>query len=227
MTLIRSLPLFPLEQVVLFPGMTLPLHVFEERYKRMMAAVTEGDGTFGVCLIRAGREVGAAAVPEEVGCTARVETLRTEGDGRILLLALGEQRFHLLGPPGIVAGGYLEAQVEVFAEDEESGDVLVQLAASVSGEFAHYWAEIAQLMERGGGSDRTAPSLPSEPGKVAFAVAAALRSHPRERQRLLECATTRSRLQRELRLLRRERQTVRLMAAARGRGEGAGPFSLN
>ena len=53
----RDLPLFPLN-VVLYPGMSLPLRVFEERYKQMMNRCLEGDMTFGVVLIKSGKEVG-------------------------------------------------------------------------------------------------------------------------------------------------------------------------
>ena len=55
----RVLPLFPLDQVVLFPGMSLPLHIFEDRYKVMIGACQVTDRLFGVLLIRSGSEVGA------------------------------------------------------------------------------------------------------------------------------------------------------------------------
>src|ERR1051326_9156372 len=58
----RRIPIFPLH-VVLFPGMPLPLHVFEARYQEMMAECLQGDRTFGVCLIRSGQEVGGPAEP--------------------------------------------------------------------------------------------------------------------------------------------------------------------
>ena len=62
----RVLPLFPLDQVVLYPGMSLPLRIFEPRYKVMIGACQVTDQLFGVLLIRSGSEVGAPAEPERV-----------------------------------------------------------------------------------------------------------------------------------------------------------------
>ena len=94
----RVLPLFPLEQVVLFPGMSLPLRIFEERYKVMIGACQVTDQLFGVLLIRSGSEVGAPAQPERVGCTARMLRIDRLPDGRMTILTIGEQRFRLHGP---------------------------------------------------------------------------------------------------------------------------------
>ena len=63
----RTIPIFPLG-VVLFPGAMLPLRIFEARYMDMAKACLKEASHFGVCLIREGQEVGAPAVPEEVGC---------------------------------------------------------------------------------------------------------------------------------------------------------------
>ncbi|HTS84077.1 MAG TPA: LON peptidase substrate-binding domain-containing protein, partial [Usitatibacter sp.] len=63
----RTMPIFPLG-VVLFPGARLPLRIFEARYMDMAKACLKESSPFGVCLIREGREVGAPAVPEDVGC---------------------------------------------------------------------------------------------------------------------------------------------------------------
>ena len=68
---ILELPIFPLG-TVLFPGMPLPLHIFEERYKRMIGRCLDGDRAFGVTLLKSGREVGGPAIPHEVGTIARI-----------------------------------------------------------------------------------------------------------------------------------------------------------
>ena len=88
------IPIFPL-QTVLFPGMLLPLHIFEERYRQMVRDCMDGDDTFGVTLIRSGSEVGAPAVPHEIGTLARIVRLDPLEDGRFFLVALGEERFRI------------------------------------------------------------------------------------------------------------------------------------
>ena len=67
----KPLPLFPLN-TVLFPRMTLPLRIFEPRYRQMLADCLDGDPIFGVVLIREGKEVGETAMPHDVGTTARI-----------------------------------------------------------------------------------------------------------------------------------------------------------
>src|SRR5579871_4178036 len=92
---IYTLPLFPLN-FVLFPEFTVQLHVFEERYKAMISSCIERNAPFGVILIREGEEVGAPAIPHDVGCTARILAVKREDDGRMHLLAIGGERFRLL-----------------------------------------------------------------------------------------------------------------------------------
>ena len=91
-----ELPLFPLNSV-LFPGATLPLHIFEERYKLMIGRCLQSGSPFGVLLIRSGNEVGEATEPFEVGTTARIVRVQHLDEGRMNLVCLGEQRFRLLG----------------------------------------------------------------------------------------------------------------------------------
>ncbi len=89
-----EIPLFPL-RTVLFPGMPLPLRVFEERYRVMVRELLAAGGRFGVMLIREGEEVGGGAVPHSVGTTAVIEQCEEVGGGRFVLNARGERRFHL------------------------------------------------------------------------------------------------------------------------------------
>lgn len=83
--------MFPLGSVLL-PSMMLPLHVFEERYRAMVADVLEGDATFGVTLIERGSEVGGGDVRAVVGCTAQILDAEQQDDGRWHLLAVGTER---------------------------------------------------------------------------------------------------------------------------------------
>jgi Lon protease-like protein len=111
-----ELSLFPLH-VVLFPGMALLLHIFEERYKRMIRCYLEGDATFGVVLIREGSKVGKPATPHLVGTCAQVIDVERLPDGRINLLTVGQERFrinHFWEEDGCLRGDV------TFFEDEAS-----------------------------------------------------------------------------------------------------------
>lgn len=89
------LPLFPLH-TVLFPGGVLPLRVFEPRYLGMVSDCLRNDHGFGICLIRAGREVGAAADCHEVGTLARIQDWDNTPEGLLAITARGERRFRVL-----------------------------------------------------------------------------------------------------------------------------------
>jgi ATP-dependent Lon protease len=108
----ERIPLFPLT-VVLLPGMTLPLHIFEQRYKRMMRTVIDEEIPFGVVLAR---ESGIATV----GCTALVRKVaRTYPDGRMDIVTLGESAYQVRAVHKDKE--YLEATVDMMAEDFEPG----------------------------------------------------------------------------------------------------------
>ena len=111
------LPLFPL-RTVLFPGMALPLHIFEERYRLMIGRCMEERSPFGVVLIRSGEEVGAAAEPHDIGTTARIASVQRLEDGRMNLVALGEQRFRILQLDN--SGPYLAGDVEYLHSEESA-----------------------------------------------------------------------------------------------------------
>ena len=210
----RVLPLFPLEQVVLFPGMSLPLRIFEERYKVMIGACQVTDQIFGVLLIRSGREVGAPAEPEQVGCTARLHRLERLPDGQMFILTMGEQRFRLSQPARVMPEGYLVGDVELLG-DAPAGDVEPELMASVTEEFGKYQAaSLARL----GRTDRKPPALPTEPTALSYRVAAMLQVEPRELQPLLELNDVGERLRQELALLKRENRLA---------SHTIGPFSMN
>ncbi len=104
-----ELPLFPL-RTVLFPGMVLPLQIFEQRYRVMLRGLLESGGEFGVILIREGPEVGGEAVTFEIGTTARFEEVEEAPDGRYLVSVRGRRRFRLLErlPPAPYPRGLVE-----------------------------------------------------------------------------------------------------------------------
>jgi len=104
---------------VLFPGGRLPLRVFEQRYMEMAKACLRDAAPFGVCLIREGAEVGAAATPMEVGCLARIAEWDMEQLGVLQIVARGERRFRVLERRA-QADHLLRASIEILPDDEDS-----------------------------------------------------------------------------------------------------------
>lgn len=190
-----ELPLFPLH-VVLFPGRLLPLHVFETRYRTMLADLLEGDRRFGVVAIRAGAEAGGDAEIHAVGTVARLDDVTTLPDGRSDVLARGERRFRVVrtlpGKP------YTLAEVEPL-EDEPPGAEAPSLATAVREALTPYLTGLGappELLDR----------LPSDPAQLAYVAAASLQTEIPQQQRLLELDSVEARLAATLRLLRREQR---------------------
>jgi Lon protease-like protein len=192
------LPLFPLNSV-LVPGLVLPLHVFEPRYRVLVQALLElpeeAERRFGVVAIRSGREVGAdgARALHAVGCTAELREVTPYADGRFDLVTVGEDRFRLVGLDDAAGTPYHTGFVEFMPERDGEGDVPA-LSRRVTERFAEYRERL--------GVDVT--ELPEQPQVVSYLVAAAVVLDLPERQALLEQATTADRLRAELELLRRE-----------------------
>ena len=88
-------PVFPL-QTVLYPGSLLPLRIFEVRYMDMAKACLKDSSPFGVCLIKEGEEVGTPAVPEAIGCLARIADCDMEELGILKIRAQGGERFRIV-----------------------------------------------------------------------------------------------------------------------------------
>lgn len=113
-----DLAIFPLN-AVLFPGGLLPLRIFEQRYMDMATACLRQDEPFGVCLIRSGREVGAPATPEPIGCTARIFEWDMQQLGLLSIKTKGEQRFKIL-EAHVTEAGLTRARVEMLPPDVDA-----------------------------------------------------------------------------------------------------------
>jgi Lon protease-like protein len=207
----ETLPLFPLN-TVLFPGVPLPLHIFEERYKEMMAYCLTEDAPFGVVLIESGSEAGAAAVPCRIGTSARIARIEHLDEGRLNLIAAGERRFRILrlqsGRP------YLMGQIEWLA-DADGGATPVELIEQVRTELGRYLDRMFELMDQ----KREAVELPGNAERLSFVTAAVLQVSLAEKQFLLEALGASDRLRAELDLLAREadvQETLRRLKPALG-----------
>ncbi len=184
-----ELRLFPLGSV-LFPGATLPLQVFEERYRLLVAECLEEGAPFGVALIAGGEEVGDETVePHPVGTTARIAAHETLPDGRTLLDATGERRFRIRAVHR--DRPYLWAEVEYL---EEGGAAPAELAARLRTDYA----QLLRLRAAAAGGYERAPALPTSDAVLADRVAAeGARFWPLdELQRTLEALDVGERLRR-------------------------------
>jgi Lon protease-like protein len=115
---IQHLPLFPLN-AVLFPDGLLPLRIFEQRYLAMMKACLKESTPFGVCLIREGREVGAPALPAEVGCLAEIRDWEMPQLGLFNVVARGTERFRIIARE-VRGDGLTLGRVETLGEEVDA-----------------------------------------------------------------------------------------------------------
>ncbi len=132
-----ELPLFPLN-TVLCPGIALPLHIFEERYRAMVRHCLETTSPFGVVLIREGREAGAGVISfTGVGTIAEIRDAGTYEDGRYDLLVVGTRRFEIRR---VLSGErpYLVAEVDVLDESVGDADAAQRLAMLATRRFVSY-----------------------------------------------------------------------------------------
>lgn len=221
----HRLPLFPLG-TVLFPGLVLPLHVFEERYRtlvRELLALPEDERRFGVVAIRQGREVGVDGVEAlyDVGCVAHLRRADGYDDGRFDIVSTGTARFRLEQLDE--QGPYLRGQVEVLEDVMGPAAEAPLLDAAVRAAFADYLAALSEATEE----EIELPELPDSPLVLGYLVAATTALDLDERQRLLAADDGASRLRAELALLRRERTLLRHLSAAPAPELTRGPVSPN
>jgi len=118
--------MFPLGSV-LVPGMVLPLHVFEARYRALVRDVLAGDGEFGVCLIERGHEVGGDDVRTGIGTVARVHDAAELPDGRWAVVAVGDRRIRVRA--WLPDDPYPRADVEDLPDPPPGPDELARLPA--------------------------------------------------------------------------------------------------
>ncbi len=197
----EMLPLFPLG-AVLYPGMVLPLHIFEERYRQLVRNLLDRPEPrqFGVIAIRKGRETGIDGVHSlyEIGCTATLRRVDRHEDGRFDLIAVGTQRFRLIRLDE--TRPYYQGEIEPLAEDPVD---LATAAPAVRAAKAAFRAYLDALTESGGAT-ATVDDLPDEPVLLSFVVAAAMVIDLPQRQALLAEHDTLRRLSAERALLSRE-----------------------
>jgi len=187
----HELPLFPLP-VVLFPGVPLPLHIFEPRYRQMLSDIRLAKNLFGLAYFDPSSADSDVPPAGHIGCVAEVTEVQTFPDGRSNILTLGVIRYRI---ESYVERGdpYLVAEVSYFEDDEEDEEIL----AAPSREVAETFTRIAQAVRTINDERATLPDISdTEPQRLSFLVAAAMEIDAEVKQELLELSSTSERLER-------------------------------
>ncbi|MET0626104.1 MAG: LON peptidase substrate-binding domain-containing protein [Pyrinomonadaceae bacterium] len=223
---VRELPLFPLP-LVLFPGVPLPLHIFEERYRRLLADVRASNNLFGLSNFVPESGAGDRPPVGHVGCATEVIEVQPLPDGRSNIITIGLVRYRVeeyveRGDP------YLVARVEFFEDEEEEDAAVVALRA---GEVAEMFMRIARAMRTANDERGTLPELPQDdPERLSFLVAAVVEMEADAKQGLLELRSTAERLRRLYTLLAQAvssyEERARTHELARGNGHAGKKVDL-
>ena len=204
------MPLFPLG-TVLYPGLVLPLHIFEERYRQLVRDLLEGPEPqeFGVIAIRKGRETGVDGISAlyEIGCAADAAPGRR---ARRRPVRCGDGRH-----PAIPAAGldhsrpYLQGEIELLAEETGDEATAALAAQAVQRSFRDYLDALATQ----GAARIDVPDLPDEPVLLSYLVAASMIVDLSDRQVMLAEPDAASRLAAERALLARETRILRTLTS--------------
>jgi ATP-dependent Lon protease len=187
---VRELPLFPLPEVVLFPGRRLPLHIFEFRYRIMMNTILKSDGRFGVLMFDPVE--GKIA---NVGCCAEVIHHHRLPDDRMKITTIGQQRFRVL--EYVREKPYYVGLVE-WIEDQPTDQDLRGLSIEVD----QLLRDVVRLSSKLTGQEIELPDdIPDLPIELSYWVASNLYGVAQEQQALLEIQDTVARLEREAEIL--------------------------
>lgn len=189
--------------------MTLPLHIFEPRYRQMVNRCLTEREPFGVVLIRRGPEVGGYAEPYPIGTyglISRVERLR---DGRMNIEVVGQERFRVLALHHDEA--YLTGTVEKFPLVEAHGPTVIRCAQRL----IHWLDRYLKLLSEVANISFDRQGLPTSPVALAYFAAIIIQAPLTEKQTLLSCPTADEMLERECVLYRRELSLIRAMLDSR------------
>ncbi|MGH9798951.1 MAG: LON peptidase substrate-binding domain-containing protein, partial [Blastocatellia bacterium] len=194
----RVIPIFPLP-LVQFPGAITPLHIFEDRYRKMLKDVTAGDKTFGLIYRNDEAMMESERLPAgSVGCAVEVAVQQELPDGRSNILCVGVSRFSLVayleGEP------YLQAQVEFFDDDINFDDMSEEVEQAKK-LFKRFSDAIRKLKGENVPDDEEDADLPDDAQPLSFILAAYLDIDNSDKQDLLEITDTRQRLRKVSKLV--------------------------
>ena len=192
--------LFPLPEVVLFPGMNLPIHVFEERYKKMISGCLETTKLFGVVLEKDTRCV-------EVGTTAEIIDVEKLEDGKLNIFTEGKNRFEIVD--FISEEPYYIANVQIYEDTEAEIDASLKKTFREIRKLSSEALNIFDLVSDQELSKKL--KLPKEPNELLFLIAANLTCSYESKQAILEERSIKQRATKVLSLLKEEIQRLEVL----------------
>jgi len=173
------MPIFPLN-TVLFPGIPMPIRVFEDRYLKMLSERARRTPAFGVVLIQTGNEVADRPTYHPIGTTARLVSLNAHSSHLVDVVVMGGERIRV--GEANWTNGYAVADTETIPDrtcDELEGSRQIELAKNA---YASWAGTIARVLNLG----FETPDLGSEPARAGYQIASRLPLHAWEQQALLE-----------------------------------------
>ncbi|HEY5444535.1 MAG TPA: LON peptidase substrate-binding domain-containing protein [Pyrinomonadaceae bacterium] len=214
---VNELPIFPLP-VVLFPGVPLPLHIFEPKYRQMLEDIGNFNNLFGLSYFDSSTSDRDLPSPGEIGCVAEVTETQTFPDGRSNILTIGLVRYRI---ESYVERGdpYLVARVNYFEDTDEDDDALIKAAEDVADTFTRIALAVRTINDE----RLNLPDISdTEPQRLSFLVAAAMEVDVEVKQELLELRSTAERLERLKNMLDRAvegyEERARIHELAKGNG---------
>jgi Lon protease-like protein len=183
-----EIPLFPLPNLVLFPNIVVPLHIFEERYKLMINGCIDRDEAFGLVLLRGGAEEETEETIHRVGVVVRITEVERLEDGRMNIMCEGETRFRIFRFTQQTP--FWKGSVQVF--DEEP---IHHSLESLYEQVADLYRQTGDLGNKLAGSPQTELTLPESPTDLSYMVAYVLDIDSEDKQKMLEMTSTAERLQ--------------------------------
>ncbi len=222
---VNELPLFPLS-LVLFPGVPLPLHIFEPRYRQMLTDVQIGNGLFGISYFDSSTSERETPRIGSIGCVAKVTETHTFPDGRSNILTVGVIRYRILRYVDSEQP-YLVANVSYFEDDEDDSNEVRESSQDVAETFSR----IARAVRTINDERASLPNIAdTEPEQLSFLVAAAVEVDVEVKQELLELRSTFERLSRLSDILGRAvtgyEERARVHELAKGNGHSGKKIDL-
>jgi ATP-dependent Lon protease len=222
---VSELPIFPLS-VVLFPGVPLPLHIFEPRYRQMLSDIRAGNNLFGLSYFDPSTSEKEIPPAGHIGCVAEVSETQPLPDGRSNILTIGLIRYRIeeyveRDDP------YLVARVSFFEDEDEDTKHLRESSREVAESFTR----IARAVRIINDERASLPDITdTEPQRLSFLVAAAMEVDSDVKMELLELRSTSERLRRLREMLTRAlsnyEERARVHELAKGNGHSGKKIEL-